>query len=323
MKILTKSLFILLCSSVVVAQSQNIPDANFAAAIRAICPTCLDNSNKLLADAKNVAALYLTQKNIANLAGIEGFTKLDILYCSHNPLTTLPTLPSMLTYLQCSYSRLTSVPPTMPTGLKHLDLSNNLLPTLPATLPNSVTDLIVNNNQITTLPTLPTSLQNLYCFSTPLKKLPNLPNTLQRLLCFDTQITLLPTLPPSLIMLQIDAARVTCLPNIVNGLAIFDAANNAISMPPICPTTAVSTVESGVRVYPNPLSISENLTVEMTNREMRIDEIEIVNALGQVIFSKKPAANAVQIDLSAQTTGVFIVRGWVDSKQFVSKIIRK
>jgi len=48
----------LICNSL----AQNIPDANFAAAIRSQCPTCIDASNNLLPPAASLTELNLYNK---------------------------------------------------------------------------------------------------------------------------------------------------------------------------------------------------------------------------------------------------------------------
>ncbi len=72
------------------AISQNIPDANFAAAIRTACPTCIDSSNNLLPAAAGLTYLDVSGKNISNLTGIGGFSSLTNLNCGQNHLAVLP-----------------------------------------------------------------------------------------------------------------------------------------------------------------------------------------------------------------------------------------
>ena len=76
------------------AISQNIPDANFANAIRADCPTCIDGANNLLPPAAGLTELNVSSKNITNLAGIEGFTALQWLNCGNNKIANILTLPN-------------------------------------------------------------------------------------------------------------------------------------------------------------------------------------------------------------------------------------
>ena len=116
--------------------AQNIPDTNFAAAIRTDCPTCIDASNNLLPPAASLTFLNLHTKNITNLTGIGGFTGLERLDCRFNQLTTLPVLPASLIKLECSGNQLTILP----------------------ALPNTLTWLECSGNQLTSLPALPTGL---------------------------------------------------------------------------------------------------------------------------------------------------------------------
>ena len=66
------------------AHSQNIPDANFAAAIRANCAACIDACNNLTVAAASLTNLDIPNRNISDLTGIGGFTSLQALQCSDN-----------------------------------------------------------------------------------------------------------------------------------------------------------------------------------------------------------------------------------------------
>jgi len=135
----------------------NIPDANFASAIRAICPSCIDINNNLTATAATLTSLNVSLNNISNLTGIDGFTGLQYLFCGSNKLTLLPTLPSTLTYLDCGSNKLTLLP-TLPSGLQFLKCYYNPLTSLPDSLPSSLQNLDCHNNKLTSLPTLPSGL---------------------------------------------------------------------------------------------------------------------------------------------------------------------
>jgi Leucine-rich repeat (LRR) protein len=151
-------------------KAQNIPDANFAAAIRAICPECIDASNNLTYAVGFISNLDVSNKNISNLTGIRGFSSLNTLNCSNNNLATLPVLPYWLTSLTCRNNLISSLPTTLPLYLQQLNCINNpltCLPCLPASminltvaagitcLPNIVNGLTVYNasGSIITLPT--------------------------------------------------------------------------------------------------------------------------------------------------------------------------
>lgn len=219
----------------------HIVDANFAAAIRTACPTCIDVCDNLTAAAANLTTLDVVGKNISDLTGLEGFTSLTILNCSTNQLTSLPTLPTTLQHLVCANNKITTLP-TLPNGLIQLYIDYNLVATLP-TLPSTLQTLYAGGNLLTTLPTLPTGLKYFSCWSnqitalpsnlpsglielgvynTPLSILPNLPTTLQHLSCYGTNITCLPNLPIVLAQLLLDPAKISCLPNVPTNLSIYD-----------------------------------------------------------------------------------------------------
>ncbi len=217
----------------------HIPDDNFAAAIRAVCPTCIDGSDNLLPPAASLTSLDVSNKNIADLTGIEGFTALTNLNCGQNQLTILPILPDRLTYLYCSGNQLTSLP-ALPNSLITLYGAANQLTSLP-TLPSNLEALDCAANQLTSLPTLPSSLTTLYCGYNQLTQLPSLPSSLITIQCLFNQITSLPTLPNTLAKLTIDADKIPCLPNLVAGLEVYNNVFNSstnsftlITTPPVC-----------------------------------------------------------------------------------------
>lgn len=239
----------------------NIPDPNFAAAIRAACPTCIDANNRLLAPAATLTSLSVTNKNITNLSGIGGFTNLQILDCQANALTSLPTLPINLQRLICGANKLTSLPslpinlwtlncdrnqltsiPFLPNSLQVLDCQANRLTSLPP-LPNNIQVLWCNLNQLSSLPSLPNSLQDLSCTNNQLNSLPTLPTGLQTLTCYNNQIYCLLNLPNGLKYLKIDEDRVICLPNNPAGLKIYGRNDNLISLP-ICTGMTISTTNT-------------------------------------------------------------------------------
>jgi Leucine-rich repeat (LRR) protein len=173
----------------------DVPDPNFAAAIRLQCPTCITAlpNHSLLPPAANLASLNVSGKNISDLTGIRGFTSLQSLFCFNNRLATLPPLPSTLRELSCFDNQLTSL-----------------------SLPSGLTSLYCYDNPISNLPNpLPSGLQVLNCVRSLYTRLPTLPSTMTRLL--------------------LSPAIITCLPNIVAGMQVYNEAFAAIPTPPLCP----------------------------------------------------------------------------------------
>lgn len=164
--------------------AQNIPDANFATAIRSACPTCIDASNNLLPPAASLTFLNLFNKNIGSLVGIHGFVGLKDLFCNNNKLSTLPPLPSNLERFDCSYNQLTDLP-ILPSGLKILFCQGNAIYCLPP-LPNSLTSLFVDANKIKCLPNAVPNLKVYDAFS----------NTIEMPVCNEPCSNNIPCTPP-------------------------------------------------------------------------------------------------------------------------------
>lgn len=96
---------------------------------------------------------------------IEDSKRTGIINVSNMGLTSLPTLPSTLTKLNCSGNQLTSLP-VLPSTLTQLDCSFNEITSLPE-LPSTLTKLDCSGNQLTTLPRLPSTLTTLDCSYNP------------------------------------------------------------------------------------------------------------------------------------------------------------
>lgn len=219
-------------------RSQNIPDDNFAFAIRIACPTCIDSNDNLLAPAQNITLLDMRLKAITDLTGIDGFTNLRTLYVGENLLTVLPNLPPKLTYLDCEANQLTTLP-ALPSSIFNLYCRNNQLTSLPV-LPSGLAYINVSKNKLVSLPTLPTSLKGLDCFNNLLMALPDLPKSLQSLDCSNNQIRCLPFIPASLQTFVYSGNSISCFPNktSLNGslpVCGLPDANFTLAIRDVCP----------------------------------------------------------------------------------------
>lgn len=214
--------------------AQTIADVNFANAIRAACPTCIDGANVLLPPATTLTTLDVSGQMITDLTGIAGFTALQTLDCFSNTLnSSLPTLPNSLRALDCSNSGLSSM--TLPSSLQILNCSANQFTTLP-TLPSGLQDLNCSSNPFTTLPPLPSGLKILTCFGGQFTSLPTLPSTLQYLNCGDGKLTTLPSLPTTLQTLWFYNNKIASLTSLPTTLTSLICSNNLLTSLPILPT---------------------------------------------------------------------------------------
>lgn len=151
-----------------------IPDPKFTAYLKQIIPKAFPNGGDKLdsedTKVKSRKFLFIKNKEIKSLVGIEYFTKLEELYCSGNLLDTLDLAQNTaLTSLNCSENKLTSLRVAKNTKLKVLYCYDNQLKTL---------DLRQN-----------TKLERLYCYKNQLKTLDLSQNTeLELLDCYGNQL---------------------------------------------------------------------------------------------------------------------------------------
>ena len=220
-------------------KAQSIPDKNFASAIKSVCNSCItinaDLTGTLIQPAAgNLTYLDVTYRSISDLTGINGFTSLQTLYCYHNLLTSLATLPTSLTYLNCESNKFTSLS-ALPTGLLQLFCAYNQITSLLA-LPTSLQYLYCYNNQLTSLPALPTGLTNFQCDNNQLTILPALPTGVTIIGCSGNLLTSLPTLPTGLRFLNCGSNQLTILPALPTGVATLNCNNNQLTSLPALPT---------------------------------------------------------------------------------------
>lgn len=153
-------LLLLLIAGFSNAQTVNIPDANFKAKLlsaNAINGIALNANNQSIvidingnneievSEALDVASLYVSNSNISDLAGVQGFSNLKLLNCSGNYITTPLDLTSM-------------------TQLEALNIvsNNGVIPLLDLSGLSSFAFLSADNATVTTLNASGTNLINLY-----------------------------------------------------------------------------------------------------------------------------------------------------------------
>lgn len=338
MKSLVLFLFCIATNCGLLAQ-QSIGDSNMADAIRWACPTCIDSSNRLTANAATIRSITLSN-NISDLTGITGFSNLISLNVADNNLTFLPTLPPGLTTFRCSNNRLTQLP-TLPSGLTVFHCYGNKLTQLP-TLPVNLKVFDCSRNQISALPTLPATLESFYCSYNNLNGLPFLPNTLTDFGCANNNLTSLPPLPPNLTLvscfnnpslkclpklpqflkyLEI-SAPINCLPNSVVGLTIlrYDATLFNTILLPVCTNSCGATngvndvLSAKIRIFP---TITEGgLRIESDG--LTIDEVVIFDNTGREMMRTK----ALSLDISSFISGVYFVEIQIQEERVLKKVVK-
>lgn len=112
----------------------------------------LDENNRMQIIMNGGTSLFLQNKNITSLAGIEYFTDLETLDCMDNQLTTLDvTKLTSLKDLVCSDNQLTTLDVTKLTNLTDLECSDNQLVSLDVSTLEKLKILWCHGNKMTAL----------------------------------------------------------------------------------------------------------------------------------------------------------------------------
>ena len=175
----------------VVLNETNFPDANFR---KVLAKKFGISEGDEITEAKIAAttALSIHTGTITDLTGIEHFTALTYLNCSYNKLTSLDVSKNTaLTYLDCYRSQLTTLDVSKNTALTELECSWNQLTSLDVSNNTALAKLFCYGNQLTSLDVSKnTALTKLDCGSNQLTSLDVSKNTaLTKLKCDGNQLT--------------------------------------------------------------------------------------------------------------------------------------
>ena len=136
-------------------RSQNvyIPDANFKDyLLKSLINKNNDEEIQFSEAAEFAGIIDVSNKKISDLTGIEEFTKLTVLKCHDNPLTTLDVSKNTaLTVLWCNDNLLTTLDVSKNKKLTQLYCYFNQLTTLDVSNNEKLTQLLCFGNQLTTL----------------------------------------------------------------------------------------------------------------------------------------------------------------------------
>lgn len=173
----------------VVINETNFPDKNFREYVKEYDG---DNDGKLSGfEMEAVSEMFVAEKNISDLTGIEHFFGLMYLDCSGNQLTALnlDKNKSLLT-LNCENNQLETLNVSKNEILFYLNCDGNQLTDLDVSKNVKLTELQCMRNQLRTLDVSKNvELTELYCYENQLKELNITQNKeLTRLNCYDNQL---------------------------------------------------------------------------------------------------------------------------------------
>ena len=142
----------------------------------------------------DITNIYVDEKNIGSLKGIEFFTSLKYLHCYKNQLTALDVSKNTaILWLYCGSNKLTILDVSKNTALTILDCEYNQLTTLDVSKNTALHYLYCGSNKLTILDVSKnTALTRLHCSENQLNALDVSKNTeLTDLLCNNNQLTIL------------------------------------------------------------------------------------------------------------------------------------
>ena len=129
------------------AQQTYVPDDNFE---QALIDQGFDNVLDDSVNTNNISgeiSLYIIQKGILDLTGIEDFSSLTFLDCSHNELTSLDlSQNNLLKYLYCSSNELSTLDLTLNPALEILKCNSNAITALDLSQNSVLNQLMCYNN---------------------------------------------------------------------------------------------------------------------------------------------------------------------------------
>ncbi len=199
MKTLLLIFTILLASDPLASQTTSIPDANFEQAlINFGFDSGVPDGFVQTASIDTITRIYLNNKSISDLTGIEDFTSLVELKCSYNQLTSIDlSKNTALKEVYCSYNQLSSVDISQNVVLTYLNCNHNQLTSIDVTQNLTLTELHCEHNKLTNLDvTQNTALLNLVCNHNQLTSIDVSQNlSLRGLDCASNQITNLDVTP--------------------------------------------------------------------------------------------------------------------------------
>ena len=319
------------------AQIVNIPDANFKYALVNLNVADLDGNGSLdgdvdtnndgeiqVSEAETVYTLFLFDKDISSLSGIESFVNLEYLDCKMNNLSELNLNQNTnLILLELESNQLTSIDITSNLNLGFLDCSFNLLESIDISQNHNLTNCYLFDNQLSELNIsedhsiewLSLGNNNFEHFDiaqlTSIEYLTLDSNNLSSLNVRNGNNLNMYTLStlgnPNLSCIQVDDVEYS------NNSVLWDKDDWTVYSED-CILGIEDNKPISFTIYPNPAQ--EVLNIEP---QQQIDSVKIYNLQGQLINE----VSSRRIDVSQLSAGLYFVQLAIDGKTVTKKFIKE
>ena len=144
-----KLLLILLCLPMIGFGQTYVPDDNFEQELINLGHDNILDDYVITANISYLTVLYVNNKNISDMTGIEGFTALNNLNCSYNQITTINLNDNTaLEYLTANNNNLTTIDISQNNSLSFINIKSNQLVELNLKngFNNNITTFLANDN---------------------------------------------------------------------------------------------------------------------------------------------------------------------------------
>ena len=281
-------------------------------------------------EAMFVHRLFVINREITSLSGIEFFANLKELNCSYNFLSTLPLAGlNELEHVSCTNNQLTELGIQNLPDLAFVDCSDNLLQSLNLSGLPSLTMLNCYHNELTALEVsqLP-NLVTLYCFGNRLTTLDL--SSLQHSVfaqCHDNSLVSVNIengFADTIYFENNPGFSFTCADdfernNLEELFDIYGYPNAEVRLDCTLETENFSNA-TAFAIYPNPANDRLNIR---SKRNFVISDVTIYNTLGQLVLVDSNFQQNKSIDVSTLKTGNYFIK--INSDQGISnaKFIKK
>lgn len=302
----------------------NFPDANFKTALLDHNPAIDINLDGAIdiKEAQNVNnTLYLNNKNIFSLDGIENFNNLQALNCSFNHLTAFNYSLPKLSYFYGVYNQITTFDTSNLPLLNSLSVENNLLTSIDLQNCPLLDGFYCANNLLTTINLCGTLAGWLDCSNNPvLTSVSVKNNVISGILWGDPPLGMLNFYNcPQLTTICYDEGE-------LQSVAFGSDSINNINVVTDCSVNCIPLVVPRVEVQnqfvlsPNP--VSDVLYVH-SDLEIHTGLISVSNLLGQQVISIVfENSGALRIDTTTLATGIYLMNITSDKGTATKKFVR-
>jgi hypothetical protein len=305
-----------------------VPDDNFEQALIDLGYDTAPLDNYVLTSNINTLSfLNVSNKNIADLTGIEDFANLQDFYCDLNQLTSVDmSQNSLLSVFSIGRNQLTNIDVSQNSLLSYFNIEDNQLTSIDMSQNSLLSDFNIDINLLTTLDlSQNTALTGLVCSNNLLENLDVSSNVnLGYIYCQNNSLLSLNVKNgnnsnfvwfyavgnPNLTCIQVDNESYSTAnwSGDIDSTSSFSVDCSALSNE--------SFNEQNIAIYPNPFKSNFKLSV------VNDTSYEVIDVNGKLVLSGKLFSGENSINLSNETNGFYFIKLMDNENVFFKKLVK-